>query len=86
MVKKKKPAVPQATASQDKQPTLKDLLNPEIVSKLKAQGDAWKAEEEAKREEAKKRAQDAQKAEKKRLENDFEYLLNNSSADWRKHK
>lgn len=86
MVKKKRPVAAQQAVAQDKPATLKDLLNPDIVNKLKAQGDAWKAEDEAKKEEARKRAQEAQKAEQKRLENDFEYLLNNSSAEWRKHK
>jgi hypothetical protein len=77
------PAAPQA-AAQDKPATLKDLLNPEIVQKLKAQSDEMKAAENKKREDAIKQAADARKAEQKRLENDFEYLLNNSTLKMRK--
>lgn len=85
MVKRNRPtiAVPQA-AAQDKPTTLKDLLNPEVVQKLRAQSDEMKAAENKKREDALKQVSDARKAEQKRLENDFEYLLNNSTLKMRK--
>ncbi|MCP3773125.1 YqkE family protein [Paenibacillus sp. MZ04-78.2] len=86
MAKKNKPAAPSSAASQDKPATLKDLLNPDVVNKLKAQADQMKAEAEIQREEARKQAEAARKAEQKRLDNDFEYLLNNSGTDWKKYK
>lgn len=85
-MKKNKKAVEKAPAAQDKPATLKDLLKPDLVDKLKAQADALKAEEAKKAEEKRKQAEEARKAEQKRLENDFEYLLNNSNPDWKKFK
>ncbi|WP_135547763.1 YqkE family protein [Paenibacillus cymbidii] len=67
-------------------PMLKDLLRPEVVSKLKAQADEMKAAEEQRKERARQEAEERRKAEQKRLENDFEYLLNNSSIDWKQAK
>lgn len=66
--------------------TLKDLLDAGTLSKLKAQAEEMKAQEENRRLEQKKREEEARAAEQKRLENDFEHLLNNSKLDWRKHK
>ncbi|OXM84977.1 YqkE family protein [Paenibacillus rigui] len=88
MVKKRKPLSSSAPASQDKdQPaTLKDLLDPEILNKLKAQADQMKAEEADKREKERKQKEEARKAEQKRLDNSFEHLLANSSMDWKKYK
>ncbi|MFM9276520.1 YqkE family protein [Paenibacillus jiagnxiensis] len=85
MAKKRKPAAP-AQAPQDKPATLKDLLSSEVLDKLKAQANEAKAEQEKRQEEERTRVIEARKAEQKRLENDFEYLLNNSSLDWKKHK
>ncbi|MEV2280687.1 YqkE family protein [Paenibacillus larvae] len=70
----------------EKQATLKDLLGPEIQEKLKAQAQEMKAEEEQKKAAQKKQAEEARKAEQKRLDNDFEYLLNNSKIDWKSFK
>ncbi|TYP70540.1 YqkE family protein [Paenibacillus methanolicus] len=86
MAKKRKPAAPSAPSAQDKPATLADLLRPEMVQKLKAQSDQLKAAEAQQREDARVRAEEARKAEQKRLDNDFEHLLNNSKLDWRKHK
>lgn len=86
MAKKKRPPAAPEPAAQEKPATLKDLLRPDVVDRLKAQADAMKAEEAERREEARKQAETARKAEEKRLENDFEHLLNKSSLDWRKHK
>ncbi|TVY07274.1 YqkE family protein [Paenibacillus cremeus] len=84
MVKKNRPQAAKTPAAQDKPATLKDLLNPDVVNRLKAQSDQMRAEEEKQRAEARQKAADAQKAEQKRRENDFEYLLNNSK-DFKKY-
>jgi hypothetical protein len=86
MAKKKNvPAVKKA-ATNDAPATLKDLLRPEVLDKLKAQADELKAEEENRREASRKAAADSRKAEEKRLENDFGHLLETSKQDWRKYK
>ena len=66
--------------------TLKDLLAPELLQKLKAQADELKADEERKRLEAARLAEEERQAEQKRRENDFGYLLNNSKLDWKTYK
>lgn len=81
---KKQPAAPKA--AQDKPTTLKDLLSNDVLEKLKAQADEAKAAEAQRKEEERQQAEEARKAEQKRRDNDFEYLLNNSSLDWKKHK
>ncbi|WP_281891056.1 YqkE family protein [Paenibacillus sp. YYML68] len=86
MVKKRSRPQAASQSVSDKPATLKDLLQPELVKQLTAQADAMKAQEQKEREAKRKAEEDARKAEKKRLENDFEYLLNNSSPDWGKSK
>ncbi|MBW7474506.1 YqkE family protein [Paenibacillus oenotherae] len=86
MAKKRRQPPSPSAASQDKPATLKDLLSPDVLSKLKAQADELSMAEEKRLEEQRRQDEEARKAEQKRLENDFEYLLNNSSTDWRKHK
>jgi hypothetical protein len=86
MAKKKMSVSAPKPDTTDKPTTLKDLLSAEVLGKLKAQSDAWKAEEEQRKEDERKRAEEARKAEQRRLDNDFGHLLNNSSMDWRKHK
>ncbi|WP_409346323.1 YqkE family protein [Paenibacillus sp. MBLB4367] len=81
-----KPAGRQPQAAEDKPATLKDMLRPDVLEKLKAQADALKAEEHNRAEEKRKQAEDARKAEQKRLENDFGHLLESSGMDWRKYK
>lgn len=83
--KKKMPNPPRAVAAEGPA-TLKDLLSSDVVEKLKAQSDAMKAEENERKEAARKAVEDQRKAEQKRLENDFEHLLENSSQDWHKYK
>lgn len=86
MAKKKKVTpTPRPTAS-DTPATLKDLLSSDVLDKLKAQSDALKAEENDKKEAARKAVEDQRKAEQKRLENDFAHLLDNSNQDWHKFK
>lgn len=66
--------------------TMKDLLKADVLQKLQAQADELKAEEARKLEAERQRKEEARKAEQKRLDNDFEHLLKNSSLDWRKYK
>ena len=83
--KKKTPSVPRTPAA-DTPATLKDMLSSEVLDKLKAQTDEWKAEENNRKELARKAIEDKRIAEQKRLENDFGHLLENSSQDWHKYK
>ncbi|HEY4391199.1 MAG TPA: YqkE family protein [Paenibacillus sp.] len=85
MAKKKAQQQP-AARTQDKPATLKDLLNDEILSKLKAQASELKREEEQRKEEERIQVEEAKRAERKKLENNFEYLLNKSDMDWNKYK
>lgn len=73
-------------AATEKPATLRDLLSPETVSKLKEQADAMRAEEAKRKEDQRAQAEAARKAEQKRLDNDFEHLLGKSELDWRKFK
>lgn len=86
MAKKKQNTGALRPAAADAPATLKDLLSSDVLSKLKAQSDALKAEEQDKKEAARKAAEDQRKAEQKRLENDFAHLLENSNQDWHKFK
>ncbi|MBD2866423.1 YqkE family protein [Paenibacillus oceani] len=86
MAKKKGPAPAPSPTAGDQPATLKDLLNPDVIQKLKATGDDLKAAEEKRREDLRKQAEHARKAEQKRLENDFGHLLEQSGMDWRKYK
>lgn len=89
MAKKRgRKAAPQGTAhtAQDQPATLKDLLRPDVVAQLKAQATVLKAEEAQRKEDARRQVEQARAAEQKRLDNDFHYLLNNSSMDWHKYK
>ncbi|UUZ95577.1 YqkE family protein [Paenibacillus sp. P25] len=83
---KKRPITAAKPEAREASATLKDLLSPEVLGKLKAQSEEWKAEAETRREEQRKQAEQRRKAEQKRLENDFGYLLENSGQDWRKYK
>lgn len=83
--KKNTPPAPRAPKA-DAQPTLKDLLSSEVLNKLKAQADELKQEESSRKEAERKTAEDARKAEQKRLDNDFSHLLENSDPNWRNYK
>ncbi|SFI34512.1 Protein of unknown function [Paenibacillus sp. UNC496MF] len=75
-----------AQAKEEKAATLKDLLRPDVLDKLKATAQDLKSAEEKRQEDLRKQQEEARKAEQKRLDNDFEYLLNNSKMDWRSNK
>lgn len=76
--KKKQPAA--RPVPSDKPATLKDMLNPEVLAKLQAQANELKATEEERRQTEQRQALEAKQAERKRLENDFEYLLGQSEG------
>lgn len=87
MAKKKTGFRPPAAApKEDKPATLKDLLDGDTLSKLKAHAEALKETAQQEAEARRAREEAARKAEQKRLENDFEHLLDNSAMDWRKFK
>lgn len=66
--------------------SLKDLLSGDVLEKLKAQSNALvQADQDRKDKEAAVKAEQ-QRLEQKRLENDFDYLLNNSDTNWSKYK
>lgn len=66
--------------------TLKDMLDPTVLNKLKMQSDELVKEEKRRIEEEKQQREQQRKEEQKRLDNDFEYLLNNSTMNWNKFK
>lgn len=70
---------------EDKPVTLKDLLGAGTVAKLKQQAEMMKQEEAERQEAKRKEIEAARQAELKLKEKDFEYLLNNSKGDWRKY-
>lgn len=70
----------------DKPATLKDLLGADTIAKLKEQANELKKEEQERREAEQLKAEEACKAEQKRLDNDFEHLLSKSDLDWQKYK
>ncbi|WP_025676601.1 YqkE family protein [Paenibacillus massiliensis] len=86
MAKKNKKPLAARPSAQDKPATLKDMLSSDVLAQLKAAAQATQAEQDKKAEEERARAAEARKAEQARLDNDFEYLLNNSKMDWQKHK
>lgn len=83
--KKKMPTTPRPAVAEGPA-TLKDLLSSDVLSKLKAQSDALKVEENDRKEAARKEVEDKRKAEQKRLDNDFAHLLENSKQDWHNFK
>lgn len=88
MGKKKgqRPAAAAAASSADKPATLKDLLGAGTIAKLKAQAEELKKEEEERKTKARIQAEEVRRAEQKRLDNDFEHLLNTSEMNWHKFK
>lgn len=83
---KRKTQVSRPQSNDEKPATLKDLLNPEIVGKLKEQAQEMKQAEEQRKEQDRCKAEEARKQEQKRLESNFEYLLNQSTQDWKNFK
>lgn len=84
--KKNKPAPARNAPVADKAPTLRDLLDPALVDKLKLQANQLKEQEAAAKEAERVRAQAEKAAAQKKLESSFEYLLDNSDPNWQKYK
>lgn len=70
----------------DKPATLKDLLGSDTITKLQEQAAELKREEDERKEAARKKVEEARIEEQKKLENNFEHLLNTSDLDWHKYK
>jgi hypothetical protein len=66
--------------------TLKDMLAPELLQQLQSAKHKWQAEEERRAEQLRRQAAERRKQEQEQLENNFEYLLNQSDLDWKKFK
>lgn len=66
--------------------SLKDLLQKDVLAKLKQQAEEVKQEDAAKQKAAADAQAEAKRLEQKRLENDFNYLLENSDPNWSKYK
>jgi len=74
------------TNEKDSPVTLKELLNADVLNKLKAQADVLKQAETDKLEAARRAEEEKRKQEQKARENDFAYLLENSDQSWGKFK
>jgi hypothetical protein len=70
----------------DKGTTLKDLLSPEQLAKLTNQSNELKEQERVAHETKRQAEVERREKEKKELENNFEYLLNNTKLDWKNYK
>lgn len=86
MGKKRRPTTAPAQTASDKSITLKDLLSSDVLNKLKVQAEELKLEENNRKELERQKSEEVQRTEQKKLDNNFEYLLNNSGLDWRKYK
>lgn len=75
-----------AKAEETTSMTLKDLIGGDLQVKLKAKAEELRKQETAERERKRLEAEERRKQEQKRLDNDFEHLLNNSKLDWKKFK
>lgn len=86
MAKKKRTSPLPRTESTDKPATLKDMLDPQVLAKLKATTESLKATEAERLEKERQEREAVRKAEQKRRDNDFEYLLEHTEMDWTKYK
>ncbi|MEC0202989.1 YqkE family protein [Paenibacillus lautus] len=86
MAKKKRTSPLPRTEAADKPATLKDMLDPQVLAKLKATTESLKANEAERLEKERQEREAVRKAEQKRRDNDFEYLLEHSEMDWKKYK
>jgi hypothetical protein len=66
--------------------SLKDLLSPSVLDQLKTSAEQWKQAEQERLEQKRRAEEEAKRQERKRLENDFEYLLHTSDPNWSKYK
>ncbi|WP_442600992.1 YqkE family protein [Paenibacillus sp. KN14-4R] len=86
MAKKPRQSVVPKSASQEQPSTLKDLLRSDVLEQLQARSTELKAAEDQRKAAIREQAEEAKKAERKRLDNDFGHLLENSKMDWKKYK
>lgn len=86
MAKKKRTSPMPRTEAADKPAALKDMLDPQVLAKLKATTESLKANEAERLEQERQEREAVRKAEQKRRDNDFEYLLEHSEMDWKKYK
>ncbi|GAB6931335.1 hypothetical protein JCM10914A_53180 [Paenibacillus sp. JCM 10914] len=86
MAKKKRNAPVKRVETTDKPATLKDMLDPQVLAKLKETTESLKASEAQRLEQERQEREDARKAEQKRRDNDFEYLLEHSEMNWKNYK
>lgn len=86
MAKKNRASNAAQAAVKDTPATLKDLLNPEVIAKLKAQSEQMKQAEAEQKAAVRKQEEEVRKAEQKRKDNDFAYLLENTKMDWKQYK
>jgi|GEM_PF-1115059 len=66
--------------------SLKELLNSDTLAKLKAQAEQVKEAEALNKAAEAERKAEQERAERKKKENDFSYLLENSDPNWSKYK
>ena len=83
-IMKKKQTRQQPVKKDDKPATLGDLLNQDIMQKLKAQQQELKEEEEKKKQADLQRKKEEQRLREKNKS--FEELLSESNMDWKKFK
>lgn len=81
---KKKQNRQQTVRKEDKPATLGDLLNQDVMEKLKAQKQQLKEEEEQKKQAELQRKKEEQRLREKNKS--FEELLSESEMDWKKFK
>ncbi|GGJ26858.1 YqkE family protein [Paenibacillus hunanensis] len=86
MAKKNKASARPAAPAQDKPATLKDMLSADVLDKLKAQATELREQEHERQEQQRLKVEEERRAEQKRRDNDFGYLLENSKQDWKKYK
>ncbi len=86
MAKKNKASARPAALAQDKPATLKDMLSADVLDKLKAQATELREQEHERQEQQRLKVEEERRAEQKRRDNDFGYLLENSKQDWKKYK
>jgi hypothetical protein len=77
---------PSDAPKEAKATTLKDLLNPDVLAKLTATSNEMKEQERNEQEQKRQSEVARREKEKKALESNFEYLLNNSKMDWKNFK
>ncbi len=86
MAKKNKASARPEAPAQDKPATLKDMLSADVLDKLKAQATELREQEHERQEQQRLKVEEERRAEQKRRDNDFGYLLENSKQDWKKYK